>query len=151
MSLTDEMMWHYYELLTDGDVAVLKKMHPKEAKVGLARILVERFHSKKEADSSAGEFEKIFSNKEKPTEIEEKEISLKNEIILFSGKEVSLINVMVILHLAGSKTAARNLIVGGGVTIDDVRVTDINVKLNIDKPHLLKIGKRHFLRVRFRS
>src|SRR3989338_1116070 len=58
MSLTDEMMWHYYELLTDGDVAVLKKMHPKEAKVGLARILVERFHSKKEADSSAGELDR---------------------------------------------------------------------------------------------
>lgn len=142
LSLTDELMWHYYELLTDENLSEVKKLHPKETKVKLAKMMVERFYSKKEAERAAEEFEKVFGKKEKPTDIEE---------FVMSGKSpVALLDAMVASKLADSKSEARRLIQQGGVRVDEARVDDPSTKLSGQKSHLLQVGKRKFLKVRLK-
>ena len=141
MGLTDELMWHYYELLTDVEVAVAKQQHPKAAKINLAKILVERFHSKIFAEQAAEEFEKIFSKGEKPVDIE--------EVVLPS--RLRLIDLLVSQGLASSKSDARRLIQQGGVRLDDQKVSDSEMILSSSKPCLLQVGKRRFLRIRFKN
>ncbi|MBU1906488.1 MAG: tyrosine--tRNA ligase, partial [Candidatus Omnitrophica bacterium] len=71
MSISDELMMKFFELLTDEDMEAVKGMHPKEAKMKLAQNLVEQFHSKQEALNARSEFERVFSNKEAPKEMRE--------------------------------------------------------------------------------
>ncbi|MDP2600002.1 MAG: tyrosine--tRNA ligase [Deltaproteobacteria bacterium] len=142
MALSDEMMWHYYELLTDEDLSAAKKMHPKEAKIALAKAIVTRYHSAKEAEAAAEEFEKVFGQKGKPGEIEEKVLSRKAPL-------GSLVQVIVQTGLVPSKSEARRLIEQGGVTVDDQKIQDIHAQITTTSDHLIKVGKRRFLRVRF--
>lgn len=142
MSITDEMMWHYYELLTEENVAEVKKQHPKEAKVGLAKILVRRFYSAKEAERAAGEFERVFGQKEKPSDIEEKRIQK-------SGDEMGVVDILVASGLVASKGEGRRLIAQNGVRIDDARVEAADAVLKTSRSCLIQLGKRRFLKVRF--
>ncbi|MDO8526140.1 MAG: tyrosine--tRNA ligase [Deltaproteobacteria bacterium] len=144
LSLTDDLMWHYYEVLTDEHLDVVKKMHPKEAKVKLAKMMVARFYSEKEALNEEAEFEKVFGQKSKPSEIESVEIKIVS-------KEVSLTEVMVTAKLASSKGEARRLIEQGGVKVDDQKVESVEMKLSAGKEYLLQVGKRKFLKVSLRA
>lgn len=141
MALSDEMMWHYYELLTDEDLSAVKKMHPKEAKIKLAKIIVTRFHSEKEADKAADEFEKVFGQKAKPEEIE--------EVTMNDIGRIMLIDLLVFNKLARSKSEARTLITQGAVRVNDARMVNTDEKLTTDKPYLIQVGKRRFLKVKF--
>lgn len=140
MSLTDELMVHYYELLTDADLDLVKQHHPKEAKVELAKTIVRRFYSEKEAEATAQEFTKVFAKKEKPSEINELEVKAP------SG-ELSLVEILATSGLAQSKTEARRLIQQSAVRVDDERITDGEKRLTIGASHLLQVGKRKFLKV----
>ncbi|OGQ05291.1 MAG: tyrosine--tRNA ligase [Deltaproteobacteria bacterium RIFCSPLOWO2_01_44_7] len=141
LSLTDELMWHYYELLTQENLGELKKIHPKEAKVKLAKELVTRFYSEKEAAKAAEEFEKVFAKKEKPSDIEEKILKKKGEI--------PLVEILVESGLTTSKSEARRLIQQGGVKLDETRVEDLDKKIEATGVRLLQVGKRKFLKVKF--
>ena len=141
MALTDDLMWHYYELLTEENLDASKKMHPKEAKIKLAKIIVTRYHSEKEAEAAAEEFEKVFGQKGKPDEIE--------EVTMTNTGRIMLLDLLVLNKLAGSKSAARTLITQGGVKVNDVRMVNTDERLTTDKPYLLQVGKRRFLRVKF--
>ena len=70
MSISDDLMMVYYELLTQENLEEIKQMHPKEAKMKLGMIIVERYWGKEEAQTAKDEFNKIFANKDLPTEIE---------------------------------------------------------------------------------
>ena len=145
LALSDEQMWHYYDLLShldSNEIESRKTGHPKEAKILLAKEIVGRFHGKKDAEVEAKEFEKVFSKKEKPSDIPEKIFS-KNK----SG--LALVDIMVQGGLANSKTEARRFIQQNAVSVDDEKVTDIAAVLDGKKDSLLKVGKRHFLKVRF--
>ena len=143
MSITDELMEHYYELLTEENLDEIKKLHPKEAKVRLAKILVSRFYSEKEADEVALEFEKVFAQKSKPTDIEEK-------IIKKTGSEMSVVEILLTSGLVSSKGEARRLIEQGGVRVDDQRVESIDTTLTTSGSYLIQLGKRRFLKVKFK-
>ncbi|MBI5299758.1 MAG: tyrosine--tRNA ligase, partial [Deltaproteobacteria bacterium] len=143
MSITDELMEHYYELLTEENLDEIKKLHPKEAKIRLAKILVTRFYSKQEAIEAALEFEKVFAQKSKPTDIEEKTIKK-------SGSEMSVVEILLTSGLVASKGEARRLIEQGGVRVDDQRVEEIDVTLKTNGSYLIQLGKRRFLKVRFK-
>ncbi|MDD5692549.1 MAG: tyrosine--tRNA ligase, partial [Candidatus Omnitrophica bacterium] len=69
MSISDGMMLKYYELLTDEDMAMVRGMHPKEAKVNLAKIIITQYHSKQAAEKEAEEFARVFSGKEIPQDM----------------------------------------------------------------------------------
>ncbi len=141
MSLSDELMWRYYELLTEEDLAAVKKWHPKEAKIGLAKKIVARFYNEKTAEEEAKEFEKVFGQKAKPTEIEEM-------VLPKQESAVWLVDVMVTSKLAASKGEARRLIAQGGVRLNDKKVDNPDEKLDSSQEYLLQVGKRRFLQLK---
>lgn len=141
MSLSDELMIHYYELLTEENLEAVKAKHPKEAKVELAKKIVARFYSEKAADQTAQEFEQIFVKREKPCEINELDLKAPEG-------ELSLVEVLATSKLASSKTEARRLIEQNAVRVDDERIADLEKQLTSGRTYLLQVGKRRFLKVR---
>ena len=80
MSISDELMWSYYELLTDFASPVIVRLkeevrtgvlHPKKAKIQLAHIIVAEFHGDEAAEKAAEEFDQVFSKRQRPTEMKE--------------------------------------------------------------------------------
>jgi len=154
LSITDDLMWRYYELCTDvslDEIARMKqevaenRLHPKKAKVELAKRIITDFHSAAEALAAEAEFEKIFVSKETPDEVEEVTLPC-------SPAPLWLPKLLVKLALAKSNGEATRLISHGGVTLDGSRVESAELELKADVPaeHLIKVGKRRFVRVRFR-
>ena len=126
MSISDTLMWDYYELLTDLSVTEIEAMrrrtddgtlHPKQAKVDLARRIIADIHSAEAATSAAAEFERRFARKELPTELSEWSAGVET-----GGTKLTAI--MVGAGLASSASAATRLIDQGGVRIDGERVND---------------------------
>ena len=153
MSISDDLMWRYYELLTDLTIPEIEKLkassadgetNPRDIKVNLAKRIVTDFHSRAAADSAEDEFVRRFRHKEVPDEIEERKIPAQP-----GGWELS--QLLVTVGLAESKAEARRLIQQGGVSVDGERQSTGNV-VSAGKPGTtatLKVGKRRFLRVRF--
>lgn len=153
MSISDDLMWTYYELLSDlsmNEIEEVKervltgKLHPKVAKENLAMEIIERFHSEQEAISARDEFERVFKKKDLPDEIEEHDIVSKDD-------EISLVDAMVESKLVGSKSDARRMIKQRAVEVDGERVEDIETTLSTDGENLLKVGKRRFAKLKFKK
>ena len=154
LSISDDLMWRYYELCTDltlPEIADLRRkvakgeVHPKRAKADLARRIITDFHSAGEAGAAEAEFERIFVSGLAPDAVE--------ETVLPCGSEpVWLPKLLVTLKLAKSNGEAARLIRQGGVTLDGRKVESPEEELKIEAPaeHLFKVGKRRFARVRFR-
>ena len=149
MSISDDLMWRYYELCTDlaieqiedrRDRAVAGDVNPRDLKVQLAKRIVTEFHSAADAQFAEDEFNRIFRGKELPENIETREIK---------AKSWSLPHLLVEVGLAASIAEARRLIEQGGVRIGGVRRTDTGIVVGIKsgEESLLQVGKRRFLRV----
>lgn len=147
MSITDELMMKYYELLshiTVDELNELKKgiasgsIHPKTAKETLAFEIVVRYWGEKEAEKAAKEFEQVFRKKGLPDEIPEKKISLKQEMWIPA--------IMKEAGLAKSTGEAMRLVHQGGVSINDIKISDTKEILTKGE-YLFKVGKRRFLKV----
>ncbi len=148
MSVSDELMWRYYELLTDvsaDDIAELRakcgsgEINPRNAKVDLARLIITDFHSAEAAEAAAEEFERRFVAKEIPDEIDEAKIA---------AGEHRLAELLAEVGLAGSKGEARRLIEQGGVKIDGEKAMDAKAEITIGvEATLIQVGKRRFLNV----
>ncbi len=134
MSISDELMLRYYEILTDADVEVVKKIHPKEAKLQLAQMIVEMFHPASEGSRTRLHFENTFSQHQIPKDVPEFKIK--------SGDK--LVDILVVTHMAASKNEGRRLIKEKAVSHEGNLVGDENWPL---APGVLKIGKRRFLRL----
>ncbi len=154
MSVSDELMWKYYELLTDltpADVARLKadveagRKHPRDAKSELAKKIVADFHSQAEADTAEAEFIRRFRMREMPTEIETFTVEV-------SKQKVKLVDVMVDAGLAASKAEARRLIEGGGVKLNQERVGDVACEIDTEaqKEVLIQKGKLQHKQIVFK-
>jgi tyrosyl-tRNA synthetase len=144
MSVSDGLMWRYYELLsrrTTDEIAALRSGHPKAAKMALAREIVERYHGPDAARVAEAHFEQVHARRELPDEIEERTIARDA-----GADSVVLAKTMAHLGLATSGSDARRLIAQGGVTVDGERAGDPNAKLS-PGTYLLKVGKRKFARV----
>nr|MDQ3745248.1 tyrosine--tRNA ligase [Acidobacteriota bacterium] len=151
MSVSDELMWRYYEFLTDltvGEIADLRasaergEVNPRDIKVGLAKHIITDFHSKAAADAAEEQFNRVFKRGELPEEIEERTVDSGNWDIP---------KLLVHVGLAASKAEARRLIEQGGVYIDGQRVRLANTFLILppgEPSYDIKVGKRRFLRVR---
>jgi tyrosyl-tRNA synthetase len=134
MSISDDTMWKYYELLTEENVADVKKMHPMEAKKSLGALLVERFHDAPAAKGARDNFEKVFSKKETPDDVED---------FKMSAPAMDVIELLLSAGLAASKNEARRLVEQGGVQLDGKKI-DLGAKIQISSPTVLKVGKRRF-------
>ncbi|HEX8355095.1 MAG TPA: tyrosine--tRNA ligase [Pyrinomonadaceae bacterium] len=150
MSVSDALMWRYYELLTDLSVADIKALreraesgaaNPRDLKVSLAKRVIADFHSPADADAAEEEFVRRFRNKEVPDDVEERTVP--------SGSW-DLAQLLTTVGLADSKAEARRLIQQGGVRIGGERQSAAGVAVRIDPGDvaLLQVGKRRFLRVR---
>jgi len=149
MSISDELMWRYYELLTDvtvDEIAALRKAgeqgerNPRDIKAELAKRIIADFHSEEEATRAEEEFVRRFRNKETPDEVEELNVQ--------PGKW-KLIDLLTTNKLTPSKSEARRLIEQGGIQINGERQTQADCEVEItEAPLLIKIGKRRFYRMR---
>jgi len=144
MSISDGLMWRYYELLSRrslAEIEALRRGHPKVAKSELAKEIVARYHGMEAARAAEEQFELVHKRREVPEDVEERAISRD------SGAEaVPLAKTLAQLGLASSGSEARRLIAQGGVSIGGERVSDPNAKLS-PGVYLLKVGKRKFTRV----
>jgi len=136
MSVSDTLMHKYYTLLTDENLDKVKQMHPKEAKLKLAEIIVSEYHSPNAALQARTEFERVFSRKEIPSDIEEYRITS-------SGN--SIIDILIGANLVKSKNEARRLIQQNSVTFNDVIINAEGAV--IENEGILKAGKRRFLKI----
>lgn len=142
MSVSDELMWKYYELLTDEDVAKIKTdvasgvLHPKAAKVNLAKIIVTQYHGEKEAVRQFEEFDRAFKNKGFPQDIDVTKIQVTSDKIQVT---VALSDLAKILSSRGE---AKRKIQEGAVEVDGAKVTDINLELSAGKEYKIRVGKK---------
>ena len=143
MSISDEVMWEYFRLLTDCDVIAAKKMHPKVAKLLLSETLVSFYYSKAIGKSSKEEFEKIFSQKEIPQDM---------PVYKVKGSPADLIDVLFCAKIVSSKNEARRLLAQESISIMDGTANKSGAikDSSLEIPSsgvVLKIGKKKFLRV----
>jgi tyrosyl-tRNA synthetase len=154
MSISDDLMWRYYELLTDltiEEIAGLRnaagnsERNPRDLKVELAKTIISDFHSREDAQRAEEEFVKRFRNKETPDEVEERIVPSNQP----NGWELT--SLLVTVGLAESKAEARRLVQQGGVSVDGERQAIVNSITNWEPGTtvLLKVGKRRFIRVQF--
>ncbi len=137
MSISDELMYRYYELLTQDDLETVKKMHPKEAKVSLAKKIVERYWTAQDAQKAEEEFNKIFAKKDLPTDIEE--YSCKTNKIKIS-------QLLIDSLMVSSKNEARRLIEQGGVKINSEKINS-DEEIEIQNGMIMQAGKRKFRKI----
>ena len=135
MSISDEMMVKYYELLTDEDLARVRQMHPKEAKVNLAKIIITQYHSALSAQKEAEEFARVFSGKEIPQDMP----------VFKSDGTKTVLAILSESKLAASGNEARRLIRQGAVSFNNVKVEKDDFVPN--EPGILKAGSRRFLKI----
>ena len=135
MSISDTLMFKYYELLTDEDLSLVKSMHPKEAKVKLAKIIVRQYHSAQVAEKEAEEFTRVFSQKEVPQDI----AHFKTD-----GKK-TILAILTESKLAASGNEARRLIKQGAVSFNDIKIEKDDFIPNTSG--ILKAGSRRFLKI----
>lgn len=144
MSISDSLMWRYYELLTSQDVAALKaqvaagSLHPMAAKQRLARELVGRFHGPAAAEAAEAEFNKVHRRREEPSAVAKFTLSLGEEKVWRS-----LPHTLVRMGLASNASEARRLIQQGGVRIDGEKAS-LDTKLESGKSYRFQVGKRRF-------
>ncbi len=146
MSISDELMFRYYELLSDKDSAYIEKMkrdiesgnlHPKKAKEDLAFEITARFHGISMAKKAQEEFNRVFSKHNIPSDIPE-------EIV--ENPDVTLTDVLVDKGLCKSKSEVRRLIKQNAISIDGKKIHDPYMKFDIGE-FVVKVGKRRFLKV----
>ena len=150
MSIPDEVMWSYYELVTDRtpqEIAALKEqvmsgaLHPMDAKMRLAEEVVCGFHGVEAGRKAAENFQRVFRDRQAPTEAPVQKIPV--------GPPRKLTALLAALKLAPSKSEAERLIKQRGVEIDGVCVDDPRREIDLAKPgaFLLRAGKKKFVRL----
>ncbi|WP_428080771.1 tyrosine--tRNA ligase [Candidatus Avelusimicrobium alvi] len=136
MSIPDELMPMYYELLTSENMDEIKAMHPMAAKKKLAGLLVTRFHGEQAAAAALENFEKVFSKKELPTDMPE-----------FKPEAGALLSAVIFAAgAAQSKNKARGLLDQGAVRLKGEKVT-ADGPLSFEPGDVLQVGKRHFFKL----
>ncbi|HKO04724.1 MAG TPA: tyrosine--tRNA ligase [Candidatus Acidoferrales bacterium] len=150
MSISDELMWSYYDLLTDVPNAELRalrsevasgKQHPMDVKMELARRIVADFHGAAAGKLAAEHFQRVFRDREAPEEVPVHKLA--------RGANKKLAALIAETGLAPSRAEAERLIKQGGVEIDGARVEDVRHELDLSRPcnYLLRAGKKKFLRI----
>ena len=149
LSIPDSLIYEYFLLATTVSAAELasvkkeldgKSVNPRDIKRRLARTLVAMYHSEESGAAAEQEFDKIFIKKDVPDDIKEFQYRVTND-------SVGVLQLLSDTNMAASKGEARRLVEQGGVSIDGVKVTDINAHIQLLKPVILKVGPRRFLKV----
>jgi len=138
LSISDETMWKWYELVSDrstSDIESLKKGHPMDAKKKLALEIAARFHGDSAAQAALGEWEKQAKGGP-PSEIPEHRFP----------SEIGLLDALLSAKVIPSKGEGRRLVQQGGITVEDAKIKDVALTLSRGS-HLVKVGKHTYVRV----
>jgi tyrosyl-tRNA synthetase len=174
MSIPDDLMWTYYDLVTDGtpnEIAALKKevasgaAHPMDVKMRLAQEVIAGFHGEEAARKAAENFQRVFRDREKPVEMDEVRLKTMGNLIVvnrpmnasvqtgtiqgLSTASEKWSRLLMSLAYATSYAEAERLIKQGGFEIDGITVQDPAVRLDLTRPaaYALRLGKKKFVRV----
>ena len=150
MSIPDDLMWSYYELVTDrtpAEIAALKgevasgRLHPMDAKMRLAKEVITDFHGADAGEKAADNFQRVFRDRQAPAEMPVRKLPV--------GEVRKLAALLVELKVVESKSEAERLIKQGGVEVDGVRVDDPRREMPTNKrgEFSLRAGKKKFLKV----
>ncbi|MBF0282790.1 MAG: tyrosine--tRNA ligase [Zetaproteobacteria bacterium] len=140
MSISDDLMWRYYELLTDVELEAAQSMHPMEAKKQLAAMLVERFHGIGSGMRAREGFEAQFAKKEVPDDVP--------MLSLAAGIDgLWIVHALSQGGLTASNGEALRMIQQGAVSVDGEKSLDKDRYLSPGESYLLKVGKRKFLQL----
>lgn len=148
MSISDDLMWRYFDLVslkTTEEIAALKALvaggeNPRNIKVQLAMELVARFHNQEEADKALADFETRFKRNEIPEDLVAQEVSLNSE-------QIGLGALLKTAGLVASSSEGIRMIEQGGVKIDGEKVSDKNHQLNKGDTFVVQVGKRKFAKL----
>jgi len=148
MSISDDLMWRYIELLSFAPLATVRQWkketetgrNPRDIKVAFAQEIVTRFHTPAAAVSALADFETRFKQGEIPADIAEVQVS--------AGRDgIGIANLLKAAALTASTSEALRMIAQGGVKIDGEKVTDKALKLTAGTTAVVQVGKRKFARV----
>jgi len=149
MKISDELMYRYYELLTDIPLDDLRKLrtdiaagtrHPMDVKAELAASIVAGYHGRAAAEAAREEFNRVFRKRQNPEDMETQRISL-------AAGPMRLTRLLASLNLAPSNAEAQRLIESGAVHVNDQRITDPKAEISQAGEYIFKVGKRRFLRL----
>ena len=149
MSISDELMFRYYEIITEIPLEEIEKMkmdiangilHPMEAKKNLGRELVTIYHGAEEGIKAKEWFENVFSKKNLDVDLPEVEIA---------GKEEGIIELLVnTLKFANTTSEARRLIEQGGFKINDEAIKDVKSSIKLESGMIIRAGKKKIVKVK---
>jgi tyrosyl-tRNA synthetase len=152
MSISDDLMFRYYRLLTEISAMEADEMernckegslHPMDLKKQLARKIITRFHSEEAAQTAQQEFTKIFSKKDIPSDIPEIAI---NALTLEDGK-IWVCHLLQQAGLTQSSSEARRMIQQGAVQCNGNKIEDAQASIEPEHDMIIKVGKRRFVRL----
>lgn len=153
MSISDELMWRYFELLSFRPMSEIKQlqtacangeMNPRNCKVALAQEIITRFHNHAAAEQALIDFETKFQRNAIPDDIA--------EIMLTASSEgLGIANVLKDAGLTESTSEAIRMIKQGGVKIDGERIDDPKLSMQVGSIHVYQVGKRKFARISIKS
>jgi tyrosyl-tRNA synthetase len=147
MSIPDELITKYFELVTDTFPHKIEEykmalhegtINPRDVKFDLAKTIVRMYHSPESAQKTADDFEKVFTKKELPKQI--KQVKVKQ-------KEMNIIDLLVETKLMSSRGEAKRKIREGAIDVNGKRIEDINATVKLTKPIIVRAGKHKFLKV----
>lgn len=147
MSIPDNLIVKYFTLATDMDMDEIKKIeseiagggNPRNAKVALAKKIIEMYHSKADADNAEDEFNRIFKDKGLPDEIA--------EVKLDCSADYKMVSLLTETGLTKSNSDARRILQQGGVKLNQQTVSDVNMVYRPSKGDVIQVGKKNFIRV----
>ncbi|MGB2552399.1 tyrosine--tRNA ligase [Campylobacter sp. MOP51] len=146
LSVSDELMWRYYELLSEkslNEIKILKdevtngKAHPKAVKEALALEITARYHGKEQANEAKAEFDRVHSQNQIPTDIEE--FSLR--------APVWIVEALAYCKLSSTNSQARRDIAANAVSVNQIKIGDEQMKLDSGE-YVLQVGKRKFAKLK---
>ena len=146
MSISDDLMWRYYELLTDLSPSEISNLrseisngkNPRDVKVNLAKLIIKDFHSQSDAQAAEDEFNRRFVKKEVPDEIEE---------VSIPAQTYRLADLVVASGLVSTKGEAKLLIEQGGVKINGEKATSPSAEIELTDNLILQVGKLKFAKL----
>ncbi len=151
MSIADELMIRYYELVTKVSLEEIKgiekgladgALHPRDIKMRLGREIVEIYHSRAEAEGAQAEFIRMFQKKEEPDEIP--------EVVMNRIGSVNVLDLLLDAKLAASKNEARRLVEQGAVKAGELKIGGVDETVALSDGLVVRAGKRKFARIRFK-
>ncbi|WP_226529923.1 tyrosine--tRNA ligase [Metabacillus niabensis] len=150
MSIPDELMMKYFELVTDftpNQILTMKAelqdgiLHPRDAKMLLAKTIVRMYHGNDAAENAETQFVSVFQKGAMPEDI---------PVVIWEGnQEVSIIDLLVELKLLNSKSEARRMINNRGVKLDGNKVEDSTLSVTVKDGLIVQVGKRKFIKLKF--